>query len=98
MGQIVKFGYNTGRFHHRVVPEPYLVEQAPYENRGMIVVLAYKFGELCLEIFGKFRRIGAVAHKRDFCPHEHTVVVAQVVELFRMRIMGQADGVCPLSL
>ena len=60
-----------------------------------MLVLKDHLGHLLLGVFND--RLVSVRHPqhRDFRPDQQTVFVAQVIEIVRVLVMGQTQGICP---
>ena len=102
-----RYGCGAGGIHfmHQVVQCPVVlqkggirravhgdfVRQTPYHNAGVIAVLADQLRHLADGVgLAPGHMTGDI---RDFCPDDHTSLVAQVIKGLAVLVMGQANGV-----
>lgn len=71
------------------------IGDAPEADRGMVVVLDDKFLELADAILMGVRVLVEHADERYLRPYHKAQLIAGVVEVLRMLVVSQADGVSP---
>ena len=93
---MTKFVQNAVVFHQflcHACGDRDLIGKPPAGDGRMMHALHDQFGHLTYRVFLSFRQM--FRNVWNFCPYDHAVFVAQVIEVLVMLIMRQADGIGP---